>query len=62
MKPAPKTALHALRVARHDEHRDATEDEDQHIEVEHVGTSPFVQASRASEGARPASLPKGLQA
>ena len=36
--------------ARHDEHRDATEDEEQYIDVEHVDTSPFVQASRAWEG------------
>jgi hypothetical protein len=35
---------------RQDEHRNATEDEKQYIDVEHVGTSLFVQASRASEG------------
>jgi hypothetical protein len=46
---SPRRGLACL-DARHDEHRDATEDEEQYIDVEHTGTWPFVQASRASEG------------
>jgi len=44
---SPSRGLAAL-DARHGEHRDATDDEEQYIDVEHVGTPLPVQTSRAS--------------